>query len=400
MPLPKTGGLPVIAAVKGNYFFFFAAWGAWVPFLVPYLKNVCRFSDREIGVLLAIIPLVAFGAQPFWSWVADRLGRPAGVAAPLTIAVAFLFPLAVACKSVWAIGAVFFVYAIFAAPLVSLGDSIAFAVLGDEHRPRYASLRIWGSIGFTLSAAGCGALFDWIGERFLFAVFSFCMIISASLAWYIDSMHIKTQRTAPVSIRLLYTDRRLLTVTGIMLLLFTANQMALTFIGIYAMKLGATNAGVGWIWTMSAGAEVLLLPFAPMLVRRIGVRRMILIGMASVAVRCVPLAVCTQWWQILAITSLNCLVFVMCYVGGITFIDMVTPAHLRASGQGMFGMIVMNGSYMAGNLLAGVVLEAFGFTRLYLISAALAAISVALMLALVKDPRQQERIFTAATPLR
>jgi PPP family 3-phenylpropionic acid transporter len=381
-----TISLSAQTAVKGNFFFFFMAWGMSLPFIAPYLKEACGFSDKIVGLVLMITPLVAFAAQPLWSYVADRTGRPALVAAGLTLAISFIYPLGSLYTTVGAISIFFFVYALFASPLVSLGDAIAFLHLEDAHRSRYAGMRVWGTLGFLLSAAAMGIIYDAIGMKYLFAVFAAAMVLSACVLMLLSSRSVP--RTQPVKIPLskIYTDRGLIIFVLIMLGAFTANQMALTLVGIYIKKLGATNAGVGWLWTVATVAEACLMPFAGRIVRRIGVKRMILIGIASIAVRCVPMAYCTAWWQLLPLAALTSLVFVMCYVGSVIFMDTSSRPELRASAQGMFGMATMNGSLVLGNGLPGFVAEQWGYRGLYLACAGLAAVSMVLMMAFIKEP--------------
>src|SRR5690554_1330790 len=60
--------------VSANYFALFAGTGAFHPFLSLYLRN-SGWSGSEIGVYLAIGPLVALISQPLWGLLCDALGN-------------------------------------------------------------------------------------------------------------------------------------------------------------------------------------------------------------------------------------------------------------------------------------------------------------------------------------
>ena len=62
--------LRVLALV---YFWQFAAMGALLPFLPPYLANR-GFSPSDIGWLLASMTVLRIVAPTIWGYVADRTG--------------------------------------------------------------------------------------------------------------------------------------------------------------------------------------------------------------------------------------------------------------------------------------------------------------------------------------
>ncbi|MGB0752177.1 MAG: MFS transporter, partial [Gammaproteobacteria bacterium] len=62
--------LRVLALV---YFWQFAAMGALLPFLPPYLENR-GFSHSDIGWLLACMTALRVVAPTIWGYIADRTG--------------------------------------------------------------------------------------------------------------------------------------------------------------------------------------------------------------------------------------------------------------------------------------------------------------------------------------
>jgi PPP family 3-phenylpropionic acid transporter len=70
------------------WFIYFGSLGIFFPYFSLYLRENAGLSGTELGVILAIPPLVGMIAQPFWGQVADRTGARGRVLALLTLGTA------------------------------------------------------------------------------------------------------------------------------------------------------------------------------------------------------------------------------------------------------------------------------------------------------------------------
>ncbi|MEE9185938.1 MAG: MFS transporter, partial [Candidatus Binatia bacterium] len=57
------------------WFIYMGALGIFFPYYSLYLRENAGLSGSQVGLVLAIIPLVGIVAQPFWGQVADRTGE-------------------------------------------------------------------------------------------------------------------------------------------------------------------------------------------------------------------------------------------------------------------------------------------------------------------------------------
>ena len=74
-----------------------AGMGLVFPYQSLYLSENAALAGTQLGLVLAIRPLVGILAQPFWGQVADRSGSRSRVLAAVTLGTALayaLFPLA------------------------------------------------------------------------------------------------------------------------------------------------------------------------------------------------------------------------------------------------------------------------------------------------------------------
>ncbi len=142
------------AAIAGFYVLYFGAVGVTLPFLPAYLKSL-SLSGAQVGVLLALSPLMSLVAPPIWGHLADRSGRPDRVLTVVTLGAAVGFaPLLVADRFALLV-ACLVGYAFFNSAVTSLIDSLSIqrvALQGGS----FAYLRVFGSLGFVLSSSAFG----------------------------------------------------------------------------------------------------------------------------------------------------------------------------------------------------------------------------------------------------
>ena len=73
------------------WFTYFGSLGIFYPYFSLYLRENAGLSGTELGIVLAISPLIGMIAQPFWGQVADRTGARSGILAWLTLGTAFSY---------------------------------------------------------------------------------------------------------------------------------------------------------------------------------------------------------------------------------------------------------------------------------------------------------------------
>src|SRR5690349_24975547 len=70
------------------WFVYFGSLGIFFPYFSLYLRENAGLTGTEVGVILAISPLVGMVAQPFWGQLADRTGKRGRLLVLLTLGTA------------------------------------------------------------------------------------------------------------------------------------------------------------------------------------------------------------------------------------------------------------------------------------------------------------------------
>ena len=358
---------------KQLYFLLFAPLALQVTYLNLYFER--RGLDHaQLGVLNAVssvcgivVPLVA-GA-----W-ADRLPNRKIAVAVLATGAGLAFPL------LWFGGSLpilllpaILLYAC-RSPLIPISDAICLDHLsshGDSDGERYASLRLWGSVGFIVVAAlfprllADEATSDPVQRlQPVFIGFAVLCALMAIRAYTLpNGAPVEREAKAPArvwtSILSVMRVPRLKRLFVILLLSQVANSCYYLFLSLYLDAIGVADRNKGDYWAVGVVCEVALMAVGPWLIRKLGVRRLLLLGLLGRLVRLFAFSRPQSPMVILwLVQPFHALAFAAVHLATIAFLARTVPDRLRASGQAAVTSLVAGVGGMVGNLLAGAVSEA------------------------------------------
>ncbi|MBN2202120.1 MFS transporter [bacterium] len=375
------------SAIRNAYFFGIFALGASTPFLPVFLKERLGFDNRELALILMVRPAMALLGQPFWSWRADSTRSRTRLAATASVLSALCFPLVLAGHRFPAVLLFMALSAFFFMPFNSMSDTITFDYLGASRRNHFGSFRIFASLGFFAAVILAGPLYDRLGLRWLFLLFSLGMLISAGFIRQVPSRRRQTRSVGDWRSLLAFLRKRnVLFFILAVLVSETANQMAYVFLSVYAKSLGANNAQTGWIWATATGMEMITMAFMPSIIRRLGLKNVLVLGTFFVLFRWMPFAFVGNWWMLLPFQCFHLITLTFVYVGAAIFMDAEAPPGIRFSAQAFFSTFVLNGSALIGTLLGGLISQRHGYAPIFFVSGALGVVSAAIMAFFVRNP--------------
>jgi predicted MFS family arabinose efflux permease len=349
------------SAIRNAYFFGIFAMGASTPFLPVFLKERLGFDNRELALILMVRPAMALLGQPFWSWRADSTQSRTRLAAAASVLSALCFPLVLAGHRFPAVLLLMALSAFFLMPFNSMSDTITFDYLGASRRNHFGS---W-----------------------LFLLFSLGMLSSAGFIRKVPSRRSETRQAGDWRPLFAFLRRRnVLFFILAILVSETANQMAYVFLSVYAKSLGANNAQTGWIWATATGMEMITMAFMPFIIRRLGLKNVLLLGTFFVLFRWMPFAFVHDWWMLLPFQCLHIITLTFVYVGAAIFMDAEAPPGIRFSAQAFFSTFVLNGAALIGTLAGGLISQRFGYAPLFFVSGLLGIVAAAMLALFVRNP--------------
>lgn len=357
---------------KQLYFLLFAPLALQVTYLNLYFERRGLGYD-QLGVLNAVSSVCGI-VFPLWAgaW-ADRLPHRRYAVAILAAGAAISFPLLWFGGSLAALLPVAIVLFACRSPLIPLCDALCLDHLaggGDRHGERYAPLRLWGSVGFIVVAAAFPRLLAdeatsdpllrlrpvFIGFAVLCAAFMLRAVTLPGATRQVADRSRTRVWSAMLDVLRIPRLKRLLL---ILLVSQLANSCYYLFLSLYLDAIGVTDRHKGDYWAVGVIAEVALMAIGPWLLRKLGVRRLLLLGLCGRNLRLFafsqPLSPAVVLW---AVQPLHALSFAAVHLATVAFLARTVPDRLRASGQAAVTSLVAGVGGMLGNLLAGAVSEA------------------------------------------
>lgn len=373
------------------YVIVFVAVAAWAPYLSAYYQSL-GISLGEIGLLLAMTSAVSLVSAPAWGLLHDRfpksfvllpLAAVIGALGAVGLATVGNSPLLVPSAAGFAIGT---------AGLSPMMD-VRVLELARADRTRYARVRVCGSISFIVAAPLIGVLADANGLRAIFLAMIPALLIGGLAATTLPGRSMSVR--APSLMRAPGTVLRHRPIALFLigaLVGWTAVSAQTSFFTIYLRSLGAPNDLVGWAWSMGAIFEVPTMFFFPLLARRFGVERLIVVGAVVLVVRQVANVVFTDPGLLIAFSLFQGVGYALMLIGGVTFVSRQAPQGTAATAQGIFTGVTSSLSSILGSGLGGQVAGFITIRGLFVVSAvtSIAAVVLIALAALPVEGRSSE----------
>ncbi|MBK7318932.1 MFS transporter [Candidatus Villigracilis affinis] len=267
------------------YFIYFAGMAAFIPYIVLYYQTL-GFSGTQIGMLVAISPLVSLVGGPLMTGLADSGNRHRlvmSLALGVAAASMFILPFLQAFLPVLILIVIF---SFVSAPANSLADSAAMSMLGDE-KHLYGRVRMGGTFGWALAAPLAGIVVARYGLSWAFWVYAFSMFVALLISQNFLYTEQKEESSFWQGLRVLLGNRQLMLFLFMAFICGTAFATVNNYLFAYMNQLHIDESRMGYALTIATAAEIPVLFFANRLLIRFKPRGLLILSMAATGVRLV-----------------------------------------------------------------------------------------------------------------
>ena len=362
--------------LSGFYFFYFASLGALVPYWGLYLQAQ-GFDVVAIGELVAIIMATKIVAPNIWGWIADHWGRRMQIVRLASLLAALVFVGVFAVHGYWAMALVMTGFSFFWNAALPQFEANTLNHLGAETH-RYSSIRLWGSIGFIITVAALGALFEHAGTGWLprvllglfAAIWLSTLLVPEKAVGHLPQEHL--------SLRAVLQQPVVIAVLLVCFLVQASHGPYYTFYSIYMSDHGYSETLIGQLWALGVVAEIGVFLKMRRWLPRYGARRLLLAAAALTALRWALLAgfVDDLWIMVLAQT-LHAASFGLYHAVSIHLFHRLFRGRLQGRGQALYSSVSFGAGGAVGSVAAGYLWQGLGAQWMYLAGAAVALLAVA-----------------------
>ncbi len=364
-----------LAVVAGMHFFVFMGNGAFTPFINLYFSRL-GFSGVQIGSLAAIGVLVGTAAAFFWAALADgfRLhNRILNLALLLTpLAVLLIF----GAKGYESILLLFALVSFLTSPIIPLIDSATVEQV-KIHNSSYGALRLWGSIGWSVSTWVTGWLIQQSGLHWLFYASAAAMAVTFVLSFLLPPRLPVIRASAGRGIRRLLRQDMLIFLVSVFILSATSSAVS-SFFSIYLDHIGAGEALIGLNWTFAAVSEVPLMFYSGALIKRFGAGRLVAASFVLYALRWLLYSFIEIPVLVLAVQLIGGFSFALFLTSGIAYVTQRAPAGLTTTALIIFDTVVFGLAGIAGSMTGGYLFDELGMQGLFRVVTLLAVAGLGL----------------------
>ncbi len=355
------------------YLFYFGALGALAPFWGPYLQSR-GLEAAAIGGLMAILLGTKMIAPLLWGLLADHTGRSlrwVRLAAGLTMVI---FAAIFWAQSLWSIALVMFAFSFFWNASLPQMEAATLNHLGSEVR-RYASIRLWGSVGFILMVLGLGYFVDELGMDIIpQAVLVLFVAVWGSTLLVPECRLTPASNTQPaLGAVLAKPDVRWFLVTCFLMQL--SHGVYYAFYSIHLEEAGYHNTVVGALWAFGVIVEVVVFLRMHWLLERFGAHAVLLVSLALAIVRWTLTGTALAWWPMqLAAQTLHAATFGAFHAAAIHLVHHYFRGRTQGRGQALYNAVSFGAGGAAGSLIAGLLWQRIGAMWIFVLAAAVAAL--------------------------
>jgi predicted MFS family arabinose efflux permease len=394
-------------------FLQYAVCGAWVPvFSLRLTEPELAFSPVQIGWAGATYALAALATPFLAGQLADRwfaaercltafaflAGCLLWLLAGLTDPTAFFC----VCLALWLV----------LVPATTLSVSICFAHLPDPAR-RYGSVRMWGTVGWVMAGLALGCWLTWLrpeGSKEVGAdALRFGGLLAFAVAGYALTLpHTPAARRrrggssswlAPLAALRLLRRRSIKVYCVCALGVCVAIPFNSLFTPLLLQEHGVPVKALGPTLTLAQSMEIVALGLLPWILRRLGVRGTMVLGLLAMVLLMSALSWGEPVWVVAASLGLNG-VCICCYlVAGQVFVNGQARGDVRTSSQSLLTFV--NGlGQLIGNLLGGWVNQLAGgaFAPTFAAAAAVSGAALVVFLFAFGDPEEGPQPAAAPAP--
>ncbi|QGJ69165.1 Hypothetical protein PBC10988_8320 [Planctomycetales bacterium 10988] len=368
-----------MAPLKLHYALAYAVLGSYLPYLPVFLQDQ-GFDTVEIGWIISLQGFAVVISPTLFTSLADRYqANRLLIGVCYCIGGAALWALAGSENFVMA--AIFFsIHAFGYTAMIPLLDGLTFyqsrqRILQKQEPIEYASIRIWGTIGFMIPAVGMFFLLYFTSLKSEAALY-FSFLI-AFLGWMFLLLLPKTdlpkseRHHPPYQFKKVFEVLRLSQIRTFIFCLFLYS-MAIgsfyTFYSPYIIELGIDAQWLGMISNIGVAVELVWMAFAQTLLLKLGMKRIILLGGIALALRFGLLATVPNLWIALGTQLLHGPIVLCLYLIPPMYLNSRASERIRSTVQGCYWMLCAGVARIVGSSLSGYV-AVYHFRYVFLLAA-------------------------------
>src|SRR5690606_786806 len=338
-------------------------WGAWYVTMGTYLLTSLEVDATQVGAAYANLSIAAIITPFFVGLIADRFFSAHKVLAILhlmgAITLYYISTVADFQDFWWLV----LLYTLLYMPTMSLVNSISFSQMKDPDR-EFPQIRVFGTLGWILAGLTIGFM-ELEASHLTFRIAAVCSFLLSILSLCLPNTPPKGESVKLSSILgldalVLFKDRSFVVFFISSILICIPLAFYYSFANPFLNDIGMENAASKM--TLGQVSEFLFMLLMPLAFSKLGIKKVMLIGMFAWVVRYLFFAfgdVGPGIWMLYLGIILHGICYDFFFVSWQIYIDKKAKKSFRNSAQGMITFATYGIGMLIGSLISGMVTENF-----------------------------------------
>jgi len=341
-------------------FLQYYVWGSWYVTMGTFMTEILGSTGIQIGAAYSALAIATMISPFFIGMIADRFFAAQHVMGVLHIIGGVLLFLASKVETNAPFYWVILLYALAYMPTIALSNSVAFRQMTDPGR-QFPWVRVFGTVGWVIA----GFMIAILGIEKTPSTFLMAAIVSVALGLFSFFLpdtppQAKTPSSAKsvlgVDAFILFRDKPYLIFFIAAIFVCIPLSFYFGFANLYLNQSGMNNAAGKMV--MGQISEALFILAIPFLFNRIGVKKMILIGMTAWLLRYICFAYGNMGpniWMLYTGIILHGVCYDFFFVTGYMYTEKKSNERIKSAAQGLFTFVTYGLGMFIGTWFSGFV---------------------------------------------
>ncbi|WP_127532503.1 MFS transporter [Paenibacillus kobensis] len=334
------------------------------------------FSGQQIGIIYSTGPFISIFANLLMGIASDKYRTIKKLLHLLLfgqlVTVSLLFPIesfALTCF-------VMFCFYFFQMPINPLSDSLLLLSSTYTGTP-YALIRIFGSLGFAISAYVFGLVLKHTGSTYTLPLALITISVTLLLTFLLKDYQGSVRKMNFSGFFKLLRKPKVIVFFSILLVISTAHRMNEGFLAVTLRQMGASDSLVGLAWLLSACSEIPIFFLLGKYGHKFKELPLLIVASILYAVRLLIVAKMSDPSLVVVTQLMHSVTFGIFFSTSLRYISYLIPDDFRSSGQAIFAVVWNGISGVISGLMGGFVFTTFGRETFFLIASGLACAAAA-----------------------
>ncbi len=341
-------------------------WGAWYVTMGTYLLTTLKADAVQVGAAYANLSIAAIFSPFFVGLIADRFFPAQKVLGILHLMGAITLYYISTVENFQDFWWLILLYTLLYMPTMALANSISFSHMENPDK-EFPRIRVFGTLGWIVAGLLIGFM-EWEASFITFRIAACCSVILGVLSFFLPNTPPKERNASMASILgldalVLFKNRSFVVFFASSIIICIPLAFYYSFANPFLNDIGMENAAGKM--TLGQASEFLFMLLMPLAFSKLGIKKVMLIGMFAWVARYLFFAfgdVGSTIWMLYLGIILHGICYDFFFVSGQIYIDKKAKKSFRNSAQGLITLATYGVGMLIGSLVSGMVTENFQST--------------------------------------